>query len=49
MAAVAATSISGGVIIRLNKAIGRTSEIFVNSWEVIDWDAALRKKYKSLI
>lgn len=47
--AVTATPISGGFIIRVNKAVIRIYKILVNCLEVIDRDAALRKKDKSLI
>lgn len=49
IATVATSSIPGGIIVWLNKAMVRISQIFVYSWEVVDRDAALWKKNKSFV
>ena len=48
-AAVAAPPIPGRVVIGLDEAVEGFSEVFVDGWEVVNGDSALREKNEALV
>lgn len=47
--AIATATLSGVLIVRLDKAVGRIYEVLVDRWEIIHWNAAFREQNKALI
>ncbi|KAL7002093.1 hypothetical protein U1Q18_003246, partial [Sarracenia purpurea var. burkii] len=47
--AVPAATIAGGIVVRIDEAVGGLNEVFVDGREVVNRDAALREENKPLI